>query len=362
MMKRAWAAGVLALASVAAAQEVVGAPMGEQWLDGPKMYARNVWDLQAFEGRIYAGYGDFSLNAGGVALTAYDPKTKAFVQERKTQEQGIFRYRVTADRLLATGNDPSGDAPSIFLREGNDWREISAPKSKHAFDALFHGGKLFVTIQEGGGRVVESADGGATWGTSHGPLDPIRTFSLFELNRILHVSSYDGAVHRYTGKGFARAAGIKVKPGPKDLPSGRTWGDSWVVHKPVNLAPEELYYVAWNVHIDFRQKLSHYNGAGLFVAVGNASQAVPLKGLAEDVVVSGKQAYAVTNEGGKGKYTIRVYAGRRGAFKEVFSMPSEAPARSLEILDGDLYLGLGCTREDLRPEAGRILRVAGAVK
>ncbi|MFC1610140.1 hypothetical protein ACFL6C_04230 [Myxococcota bacterium] len=64
--------------------ENLGIPL--QSIYASKIYARNVWDLHAFDGRIYIGSGNSSnigpdSNAGPVEVWAYDTALGGFVKE-----------------------------------------------------------------------------------------------------------------------------------------------------------------------------------------------------------------------------------------------------------------------------------------
>jgi hypothetical protein len=44
-------------------------------------------------------------------------------------------------------------------------------------------------------------------------------------------------------------------------------------------------------------------------------------------------------------------------WKELFHLATPAFARSIEVLNGDFYIGLGSLKDDVRPETGDLLRV-----
>ena len=112
-------AGALALAGmngfaapakdVTAKMENLGIPLA-QWFQakaygGSGAYARNVWALKAFDGRLYIGAGNSSnggpaSNAGPVPIFSFDPKTKKFAQEwNAPDEQLDIFHEFSADEV-----------------------------------------------------------------------------------------------------------------------------------------------------------------------------------------------------------------------------------------------------------------------
>src|SRR5215207_664985 len=55
----------------------------------PAGYARNVWDMQAFAGRVYVGHGDSRDNAGPIPIWSLDPATGAALEEFLTSEEQV---------------------------------------------------------------------------------------------------------------------------------------------------------------------------------------------------------------------------------------------------------------------------------
>ena len=67
-------------------------------------YARNVWDMQLFAGRIYLGHGNSSNigpdpNAGPIPVWYYDLTTQTFVKQYTVDEEQIDVYRVFNNTL-----------------------------------------------------------------------------------------------------------------------------------------------------------------------------------------------------------------------------------------------------------------------
>src|SRR5882672_6907004 len=67
--------------------EVLGSPFASK-----PLYARNVWDMQSFQGRLYLGHGNSSNlqpspNAGPIPVVYWDPAASAFVSPYTVNEE-----------------------------------------------------------------------------------------------------------------------------------------------------------------------------------------------------------------------------------------------------------------------------------
>lgn len=180
--------------------ETVGDPLGG-WRTSPsEAYARNLWDLQEFRGRLYLCHGDAIVNTGPRQVLAFDPSSQAFTQDTVVNEEAVTSLRVFGDRLYVPGPDavsmPDG---ALYVRDAIGWRTVVLPDVVHASDVLVHGAELCVAVQDSfnGGAVRCSRDDGATW--SEYSTGSFRAVSLFQLGDALHVSSHDVGVQRIEG-------------------------------------------------------------------------------------------------------------------------------------------------------------------
>ena len=94
---------------VTADVELLGNPFIDRYAD--RIYARNVWDIQAFNGIVYLGSGNSSnegpdRNAGPVDVWHFDPDRNAFVNEFTVDEEQIDIFRIIDGKLYIPGHDP----------------------------------------------------------------------------------------------------------------------------------------------------------------------------------------------------------------------------------------------------------------
>jgi hypothetical protein len=335
--------------------ELVGDPLGA-WRQAPaEAYARNIWDLQVFQGRIYLGYGDAIVNTGPTEVIAYDPARRSFDHDTVLQEEAILEYRVFGDRLFVPGADAvRTDDGTLYIRDSARWTRIPLPKVAHALDVAVRGAEICVVVQDRavGGAVRCTPDEGASWHSY--PSASWRSVSLFELGGVLHVSSYESGVRRLDGSAVAFA-----------LPGVTAAGDELVTHATacgdaVAFIAARIRYVGDTVDRQilglFRASLDPAGPAG---AIAVARIDVP--GTPSDVFVHAGRCYAVTNRPRGQAFDVEIgELTQDGGWRTRGQLAAAAMARSGELLDDHFYVGLGCDPGHCSAATGRILRIRAA--
>ena len=175
----------------------------------PTALGKTIYALQAWNGKIYAGYGDYGANTGPIAVTPFDPTTNTFASspELSQQTEAIGLYRVLNGKLFAASTDPqygvstdyadgAAGSPSSWQPVGPSW---PAPNNgvgmTHAFDMnTLTGTDLWLVGSQGNDPVAwRSTDGGATWVKSLDVTPPAGDYGRF----------YGAAV--YNGKLYVQA-------------------------------------------------------------------------------------------------------------------------------------------------------------
>ncbi len=336
----------------AQALELVGEPLGA-WRAAPtEAYARNLWDLQELDGRLYLGYGDAIANTGPTRVLAFDPASREFTQETILNEEAIFELHVFGGRLYVAGPDavesPDG---AVYVRDDAGWRTLPLPDVVHASDVLVHGDQLCVAVQDtfNGGAVRCSRDDGETWTTYR--TGSFRAVSLFELGDALYVSSHAVGIQRVHSE---------LTPVKLELEGVRPDADV-LVSRSVHCG-DELSFIA--KQITYSGDRASVEVFGLFHAPALPSDVitasrVAVHGAPTDVFAKDGHCYALANRAtDRRRYEVTIERsddGRR--WQRVVSITSDSLIRSAELMQGFFYLGTGCERDDCSAAAGRLLRI-----
>lgn len=333
-------------------------------------YARNVWDMQSFGGRVYLAHGNSvnrapDPNAGPVPLVSYDPATGAFSAAATLEEEQIRRFRVIDGRLYVPGDDPRapGSPGSFYRLDDGEWSRVATiPGAVHTFDLVRHAGQLFAAIgSESPGTVVVSDDEGKTWRSVLA--EPGYILNLFSFKGQLYALWFlypsdtpaESKLYRYDGRQFVPAgvAGAQIAP---QAPQ-----QSFVYLSRLVEYAGQLVYIAYQEDADYRpQPYALYVAPALEQA---RRVVLPVAGAAPFDLLQRDGALYVLGAAPRpgGGHTVLIFqSADLHTWSELFRFEAATFARSFEELDGDFYLGLGTTSLALAPASGDILRVREA--
>jgi hypothetical protein len=325
--------------------EVVGDPLGDWRSEPDQAYARSLWALQPWHGKLYLGYGDAVTNTGPTQVIAFDPATSKFETETTLDEEAIFTYRVIGDRMFVPGADAIDDRDgAIYIRDRSGWTTRPLEQAAHVNDVARSGDKLCVALQ---GRIVGSEvrcshDDGATW-ESHA-LAGWRASSLFTLGGHLYVSSYGGGVAMVGGSSVRLAI-----PGATDA-------DDVIMRRPTACG-DDVVFMAARAHGQIRRTDLGVFRASAGAAAGIEVSPIAIDGTPANIFASSNACYVLTNTS---TTSVAIYESRDGgatwAQRQTFAVP--ALATSAALMDGYFYVGLGCTYgEPCSALAGRLMRI-----
>jgi hypothetical protein len=383
--------------------EVLGQPFAKT-----SIYARNVWDMQLFDGKIYLGHGNSSNtepapNAGPIPIYYYEPATNKFVVQdvvstnpstHKTEikkyvdEEQIDTFKVMNGKLYIPGNDARGEDwkyGNYYKLDNDKWIKYrNIPNGIHVYDMAYYQGKLFAAISAKNGEkinpdVLMSEDDGITWkkiGTINA-FGPLRAYTLFVFKNKLYAESgippknnkwSDEAkiLSIHTEGGFEKPAtesttvyGSKMLPG---LTKNYT-SLNYMKMVRTTVVNDNLLYIAGEIYND-----QQWIPQALFVAndINDARRVIfpNPNALPMDILVRGNTVYVLTyTKTSSGQYMNKVYKTNASDlysdvnWTELFSFKQDTYARSFEELNGDFYFGLGTDMDVLPKSTGTILRV-----
>ena len=353
-------------------------------------YARNVWTLKAFDGKIFVGCGNSSnggpaSNAGPVPVFSFDPRSKKFTEEGSVPDEQIDVYRVIDNVLYIPGHDPKGDWKfcNFYRRKAGSgkWeiKQVSLDTGwPHNYDMTKFDDKLYAA----GYGLYVSADQGAHFtavkdvfgGRFYTFLDfPEKVYAVADIRfnggktqvrdksgKVIKtfdspMTGYAGVGVCEKGKGFVSARKITPKgitpeelmPGVQFDKNPDTPYDRRIKYKICRPLPYKgnVLYIGGIQHNDHQ-----LTPLGAFHAVdGKDNLQVTAIGLPEKAepwhfAVAGGKAlllFSVKKTDGKG-YVNHVWQSEDGlAFSPLFYFQAKTFARAIEYLDGYLYFGLG---------------------
>jgi hypothetical protein len=125
-------------------------------------WGRMLVTLKAWNGRVYAGYGDLNANTGPITVMGFDPATRTFHTEWVSDTEAILIYRAIGDELYAPAADRRAAADYAV---GPPWRDVGSINTSHAWDMVsLTGSDLWLLGSLGVDAIAwRSLDGGETW-------------------------------------------------------------------------------------------------------------------------------------------------------------------------------------------------------
>jgi hypothetical protein len=336
-------------------------------------FAKNVWDMQVYNSRIYLGHGDFNTNAGPIPVIYFDPSTNKFATHFTVDEEEINVFKVLNNELYIPGTDSKEDwnFGSFYVVESNDgWIKYrTIPSANHVFDMAYYNGQLYAatgTTKTGWGEVLTSNDMGKTWTTVMPQTTTTMKFMeswatcLFLLNNQLYASGkmlFNDWFAKYKNFLVMNGTNSIVQPfTTKFLPDAQN-AHEYYIQRPITVN-NKLVYLA------YVSAASHWLPYSMYVVTSltsshkvifPAAQAVP-----SDILVRDNVTYVLTNlQNSTNSFTTIVYKSTNLLnWTELFRFDTDAFARSFEELNGDFYFGLGCSTVYTPASTGNILKAA----
>lgn len=338
-------------------------------------YARNVWDMQVFNGSIYLGHGNSSnygpaINAGPIDIIKYNPVSNKFIKEFTVDEEQIDIFKIINGKLYIPGHDSrdSWEFGNFYSLNSGKWNKIrTVPEAIHMYDITDYNGKLYAaTGSDGFGEVVSSEDYGQTWEAVKAATRFItygmRAYTLFEFKDKLYATSILTNTNNVSYNNLLCVDGSKVSVvdinGKKMFPDMEGKAKILKLVHPV-VFNDTLLYIAGEADNDHQNiPIAIYTST----EIGNAkkvtfcdSSAVPY-----DILVRDSSVYVLTSvKDSTNKFKNTVYqSDDLNTWDEIFYFTSDAFTRSFEELNGDFYLGLGCDTAYMPQSTGSILKVS----
>jgi hypothetical protein len=311
-------------------------------------YARNVWDMRTFGGRIYVAHG--TANAP-LDLVAYDPMTGTLVKEHQLAPGYVDFFRVLDGKLLAATQ------AGLHRLDGKTWSPFPVePAGARVHDLAASGTTIWAALgTPDGGTVARLGEVARRWKVPHA-----RT--LLPIGGVLYASTAKGELYMLTSAGFERME-EGLFPGVRGK-------------EPV-FAVRQLAFRRQTVYLGARAAPEPgWVPVGLFVARSldvEGLRGLLLPGLTpRDLLTRGDILYVLASSdkgpdrGAKapprepGTWVWVVATKNFAVWEGVVAFRAETFARSFELLKGDFYFGMGCDADRPSPASGKVLRLRAA--
>jgi len=371
--------------------ETVANPYRSAYRDGEDVYARNIWDMQVYAGRLFVGGGNLNNsgpapNAGPVPIISYDPAAQKTVTEGRVDDEEITTYTVLDDRLYIPGSDAteSHEWGNFYLRnqDGTWLKKRTIPAALHNYSLTFYNNRLVAGIStRDGAAVAISDDNGDHWeNILLGPKQ--RTYALLEVGGELYaVQQFVPPRERQTWpqelqeeySTVAQYGGRHAFLPRPDLTEQEMFPDTLLAEKRgkritryIRAGEKAVYIGAYN----FKRPFGFYIASSLAKDhVKVARIPIPRSYVPRDLLVRGDILYLLCSEEVDGSYkqsVVRTSLSEPEESEVLFQFSTAAFARSFEEMDGDFYFGLGCdvrntkkwSMDEVHPDTGKIIKIS----
>ncbi len=243
-------------------EEVGTHPLASQQSTG---IGRQLRSLTAWNGKVYAGYGDWDANTGPVGIVPFDVATNKFAAtaEFTADTEAIEEWRTFGGRLFVPSTDPRYSADYSVATATSPTSETWSSKTPagfvHSFDiASLNGSDLYLAGSKTVGsqdkaQVYRSTDGGNTWQLSLDVAPPTGS----DVSRM-------GLITKFGSKIFAQQHDFNSTTWTATYPTANAWlfdGVNWTKTTAMNVyAPKKGSEFAGQVVALGNNVLYAYNG------------------------------------------------------------------------------------------------------
>ena len=291
---------------------------------------RNLHTLQPFNGKIYAGFGDYGANTGPIGIRPFNPTTNAFGSRLlNSGTEAIYIYRNIGGKLYAPHIDPlAGESSGGFAvgtaSGGNEtWADRFPVTALHMYDITsYTGSDLWMAGSQGNNATAwRSMDGGTTWSIAR-QLAPVTASFV----RFYGIGNYAGSLYLQSSDRADSEVfdGTSWTAGPDLTPNG---GYMW---QPSEFAGKLVYKVShWLSPLygfDGTQASIILNPTGSGGGSGGTPRGIYDYAIADGLIYTLGVDNLVRYSSDLSNWTL---------------LPDAAPTvgRSLTVLNGRLYVG-----------------------
>jgi len=338
----------------------VGSPNRERFSkdDAEDSWARSVWDLYTFQGRLYVGCGDWNNNRNPIDIWSYGKSTNNAAPDWKkdftVDDESVDVFREFDGKLYVPGRDSEKVVlGNLYTKSGIKWqKQQTIPDSKYVLDAARFQGKLYTTTgTDHGAALFESSNEGKSWKRVGESWKSARFFEMAPLRAFLLIMPEYARYGAFTYRN-GKLENLNIPLFPK-LPA-----NSYESAQRLELFGDGVLYTVntsfWGDN-DSRAPLYFLND----FERGAVTIEPFLTDRVTDIVVRDGKCHVLTANSKGEAHVGAVYTStdlKSWIRAARFTVP--AKPQSLEILDGKFYVGLASpTYRDVNKASGSVWRI-----
>lgn len=311
--------------------------------------SRSIKALQAYDGKIFMGLGDWNDNTGPAKMIYYDTVDGTIKTSGTINDEAVQQFTIINDKLYTTGCDPRDSwgygSYYIYNKETNTWdKHMKNDGWVHIFNIVEFKDKLFMCGSIVDSTVISaiqsSSDNGETFESipiynNNEPLDyysnSIRVYNFVILNDKLY-----GYIYCSTSSSYNGFYEYDEENNRFDYISNLSWS-------PKNTINYNVWYMN---HAIFNNQFLFPNGEKIRISndMKTFTQLDPkIKGDVQKMIVRDDTLYTLTYDKITSRYYVaRIYSSKDlSEFNLVYEFQTEAMPFSLEYYENSLYVGTG---------------------
>lgn len=357
----------------------IGTPYANQYKSDEKIYARNVWDMQVYDNKLFIGAGNSanegpSINSGPVSLMVYNPKTNNFKKESVIHDDQVDIFKVLNNNLFIPGHDATGSWSwgNFYLRvQDNSWimyRNI--PKALHVYDLALKGKKLFAGIGLYEGAAVGiTTDLGKHWEIIKLGRSRVYSFlsigdEFYALKKFKRTSKPYFSVAQYFNGTFVPRYDISIYDMFPDTKFKIKYSRATRI---INFENKAIYVGAYKYNSHQTKPFGLYSAQLVNKKLLTKKIELEDSYVPRDIIKRDNIIYVLTSKENRYDTTIKVLKFSTNNLvngTELFFFKYPTFARSFELLDNSFYFGMGSDVDegddwkmsDIKKETGNILK------
>jgi len=362
--------------------ELIGSPYSHIYSKGEAIYARNTWDLQLFDGRLFIGAGNSSnrgpaQNSGPVPIIAYDLKTRMFIQEGQVNDEQIDSFKVLGQSLFIPGHDATQNWKwgNFYSRnqEGGWHKFRDIPGALHVYDMTLFQGNYYTALGIRKYAAVGSLKPNESqWQveklSSHGRVYGFLPIGdhLFAVKLFKKTNKPSSSMEELQEDGSFKSIGYTLF----DMFPETSFKHKYIKMTRVLSTGSQAFYIGAYKHNDHQAKPFGLYSADLVKNQLKAKRIALAEGLIpRDIIQSeGHFWLLASKQNAKGyiNYILTTDMNNLSEWREYFSFEYKGFARSFEKVQQDFYFGMGSDiaspknwqQQELLVETGDILKLS----